>query len=91
MRDAARALKPSLVRWYVDEGFPFEDILASELGKLTKPKSEIVRVPDACRALAGGAYVASSDPELLDGAACWVNLVSRALAELPVQLVRLED
>lgn len=87
---ALRGLRPSLVRWYVDETAPFCERLAARLQQTKKPKTEIVRVADAGAALSAAAYVASSDPAVLDTAACWVNVVARALSDVPARIVRLE-
>ena len=90
--DALASLKPSLVRWYVDAAAPFASVLAERVARANgkKRKVELQLVPDAAAALADAAYVASSDPSVLDGAACWANLVARALSGVQAPRVRLE-
>jgi hypothetical protein len=88
---ALRTLRPSLVRWTIDKRAPFAELLATRVGKSAKPKSEIALVDDAKRALAGAAFVASTDPGVLDHAASWVNLVARAISGTEAKIVRLES
>ena len=90
VESAVRALRPSLVKWTIDKRAPFAEVLAARLGKSAKPKSEVALVDDAQRALAGAAFVASTDPRVLDNAASWVNLVARAISGTEARIVRLE-
>jgi hypothetical protein len=91
VESAAAALRPSLVRWYVDASAPWASRLAEQMSaKKGKRKVEVELVPDAGAALDQAAYVASSDPGVLDGAACWANLVARALDGVQAPRVRLE-
>jgi hypothetical protein len=88
---AVASLRPSLVRWYVDESAPWASQVAERVAARTgKRKVEVQLVPNAAAALGEAAYVASSDPSVLDGAACWANLVARALAGVQAPRVRLE-
>jgi hypothetical protein len=87
---ALRALRPSVVRWYVDESAPWADAVVKALGKTPKPNTEVSRVRDAAAALYRSAFVASSDAEILDHAAGWLNLVARAVSEPGARVFRLD-
>lgn len=87
---ALRRARPKAVRWLVDEAgpdlTPWTDAL---LGAAGKKKGELVRVDDVVASLDGHPFVASSDPEVLDRAATWCNLVALALEGRDVERVRL--
>jgi hypothetical protein len=87
---ALKALRPSLVRWYVDESASWSDAVAAALQKIKRPKTELLRVENAAHALSASAYVASSDPEILDSAACWLNLVARGVSRSEATILLLE-
>lgn len=91
VESAVASLRPSVVRWYVDASAPWASRLAEQVSaKKGKRKVEVELVPDAGAALNQAAYVASSDPGVLDAAACWANLVARALDGVQAPRVRLE-
>jgi hypothetical protein len=85
-----RTLRPSVVRWTIDKRTAFADRLAERVRKAAKPKSEVALVDDVTRALDGAAFVASTDPSVLDHAASWVNLVAQAISGTEAKIVRLE-
>jgi hypothetical protein len=75
-------LRPAKVRFVVDPAHAaaVEDA-ARSLGK-RKWKHEVASSDDVPKALAGNAFVVSSDPEVLDACATWVNAVSLAIEGL---------
>ena len=85
-------LRPSVVRWYVDESAPWASRLEELVSKKKKSRAkiELARVEDAGAALRESAYVASADPDVLDDCACWLNLVGRAIGDLSPPRIRLE-
>lgn len=93
VQGALARLRPASVRWYVEESAswtqPLEELIRS--CELRRARVELLRVPDVAVVLREAAYVASSDPEILDQCACWSNIVLLALGELEPELIRLDD
>ena len=82
-------LRPAQVRWLTtpDTAASIEQA-AAKLGK-RKWKGDVVVAPDVPGALAGGAFVVSCDPVVLDACATWVNVVGLAIAGLDGPRLRL--
>jgi len=91
---AARELRPSLVKVYLDEGSTGAQDLAarfSDRAKLQKAKVEVALVPDAAKALRKERQVVTGDAETLDACAGWLNLVGRIAEAVPgAKIVRLQ-
>jgi hypothetical protein len=82
--DALASLRPKAVRWLVDEGSTapaVSEALAAHQ-KIGRAKSEVAVVADAPGELSGAAFVASSDPIVLDTVGTWVNVTALALASV---------
>lgn len=77
---AVGSVRPSLVRWVIDDAASWADALVASLERRKgKSKMELERVPNAVDVLSRTSYVASSDPVILDGCASWFNLPALAL------------
>ena len=91
---AAKELRPSLLKLYVDEGSTGAQDLAARLGdraKAAKAKAEVVLVPSATKALRKERQIVTGDAEALDACAGWLNLVGRAALAVPgAKIVRLQ-
>lgn len=90
---AAKELRPSVVKWIVDDGAGGKD-LASRVearAKAQKVKTEIALVPDAPRALRKEKQIVSGDAAILDACAGWTNLVGRVVEAIGgAKIVRLQ-
>ncbi|MBX3191248.1 MAG: DUF434 domain-containing protein [Labilithrix sp.] len=91
---AARELRPSLIKVYVDEGAAGAKDLEARFvarGKASKAKLEIALVPSAPKALRKERQVVTADAETLDACAGWFNLVGRVVEALSgAKIVRLQ-
>lgn len=91
---AAKELRPSLVKLYVDEASAGAKELATLLGdraKAQKTKYEIALVPNAPEALRKERQVVTGDADTLDACAGWLNLVGRVVEAVPgAKIVRLQ-
>jgi hypothetical protein len=91
---AARELRPSLVKVYVDEGAAGAKDLATRLAdraRAQKAKIEVALVPDAPKALRKERQVVTGDADTLDACAGWLNLVGRVAEAVPgAKIVRLQ-
>jgi hypothetical protein len=91
---AAKELRPSLVRWVIDEGAAGAKELAERIearAKAAKAKIEIVMAASAQQALRKERQVVTGDAATLDACAGWFNLVGRvALTVSQARIVRLQ-
>lgn len=91
---AAKELRPSLVKLYVDEGCPGAQDLATRIGervKAAKSKAEVALVPSTAKALRKERQIVTGDAETLDACAGWLNLVGRLVERLPgAKIVKLQ-
>jgi len=91
---AAKELRPSLVKWVVDEPAPGAKELASKLeqrAKALKAKTEIAIVPSAPAVLRKERQIATGDAATLDACAGWLNLVGRVVEGVGgAKIVRLQ-
>lgn len=91
---AVKELRPSVVKWVVDEGAPGGKELAARVearAKAQKVKTEIALVPDAPKALRKERQIVSGDAATLDACAGWYNLVGRVVESIPsAKIVRLQ-
>jgi hypothetical protein len=91
---AAKELRPSLVKVYVDEASAGAKDLSTRFAdraKSQKAKLEVALVPDVPKALRKERQVVTGDAETLDACAGWLNLVGRVVEEVPgAKIVRLQ-
>ncbi len=91
---AVKELRPSVVRFILDERAPGARELEAKLGaraKAQKVKAEVVLVADPVKALVREKQIATGDAEALDACASWFNLVGRVVASIPgAKIVRLQ-
>jgi hypothetical protein len=91
---SAKELRPSVMRFYVDEGAPgaadLRDRVAAR-GKAQKAKVEASLVPSAAKALRKEPQVVTGDAATLDACAAWFNLVGRVASTIAsAKIVRLQ-
>jgi hypothetical protein len=86
---AVASLRPKAVHWVVDERA--EQLLAALAShkKVGRAKAEVVQVADVVTSLRGAAFVASSDPAVLDEVGTWVNGAALALSNVDGPRLRL--
>jgi hypothetical protein len=91
---AVKELRPSQLRFFVDERAPGAQDLAQRIGvRMTahKAKGEAVRVPDALKALRKEKQIVTGDAETLDACAAWFNLVGRVVESVSTaKIIRLQ-
>jgi hypothetical protein len=91
---AAKELRPSLVKLYVDESCAGAQDLAARLGeraKVAKAKAEVALVPSTTKALRKERQIVTGDAESLDACAGWLNLVGRVAVAVPgAKIVKLQ-
>ena len=91
---AAKELRPSLLKVYVDESSAGAKELStrfSERAKSQKTKIEVALVPDTPKALRKERQVVTGDADTLDACAGWLNLVGRVVEAVPgAKIVRLQ-
>ena len=91
---AAKELRPSLVKLYVDEGAAGAKALAALLearAKDAKLKAEVALVASATKALRRERQIVTGDADTLDACAGWLNLVGRLVEGIPsAKVVRLQ-
>jgi hypothetical protein len=91
---AAKELRPSVVRIYVDETAAGAKDLATRFtdrAKAQKAKVEVTLVPDAPKALRKERQIVTGDADTLDACAGWLNLVGRVVESVPgAKIVRLQ-
>ena len=91
---AAKELRPSLMKIYVDEtAAGAKDLQArfTERAKSQKTKIEIALVPDTPKALRKERQIVTGDADTLDACAGWLNLVGRVVEAVPgAKIVRLQ-
>ena len=94
MLAAAKELRPSLVKIYIDEGSAGATALSSLFtagAKAHKAKIELALVPDVPKALRKERQIVTGDAETLDACAGWLNLVGRIVEAVPgAKIVRLQ-
>lgn len=91
---AAKELRPSLLKLYVDASCAGAGDLATRLGEraeAAKVKAEIVLVPSTPKALRKERHIVTGDAGTLDACAGWLNLVGRAALAVPgAKIVKLQ-
>lgn len=91
---SAKELRPSALRFFVDEGAPGAAALAERItarAKASKAKAEAVVVPSALAALRKERQIVTGDADTLDACAAWFNLVGRLVEAIPgAKIVRLQ-
>jgi hypothetical protein len=91
---AAKELRPSLLKIYVDEASAGAADLSTRFtdrAKSQKAKIEIVLVPNAPKALRKERQIVTGDADTLDACAGWLNLVGRVVeAVVGAKIVRLQ-
>lgn len=90
----AKDLRPSLVKWVIDEAAPGAGDLATRIdarAKAAKAKSEASLVPSAPAALKKERQIVTGDAATLDACAGWFNLVGRVVEAVSgAKIVRLQ-
>ena len=91
---AAKELRPSLLKFIVDERAPGAPSLAARIearAKALKAKVEVASVPDARQALRKERQIVTGDADALDACAAWFNLVGRVVEVIPhAKIIRLQ-
>jgi hypothetical protein len=90
---AAKELRPSIIRFYVDEVSGAKDLAdrITARAKNVKAKAEASLVASARTALAKEPQIVTGDAATLDACASWLNLVGRLVESLPnAKIVRLQ-
>jgi hypothetical protein len=91
---AAKELRPSAVKFYVDESSAGGQDLAARLGeriRVAKAKAEVALVASATKALLKERQIVTGDAETLDACAGWFNLVGRLAIAIPgAKIVKLQ-
>jgi hypothetical protein len=91
---AAKELRPSLIKVYIDEGAAGASELSAKLtavAKAQKAKVEIALVPDVPKALRKERQIVTGDADTLDACAGWLNLVGHVVeAVAGAKIVRLQ-
>lgn len=90
----AKELKPSLLRFLIDDRAPGAADLDARIQariKATKTKGETVRVPDALKALRKEKQIVTGDADTLDACGAWFNLVGQIVQRVPdAKIIRLQ-
>ena len=91
---ASKELRPSLLKFIVDERAPGAEDLKAKLDARTraqKAKVEIATAPDASKALRKEKQIVTGDADTLDACAAWFNLVGRVVEAIPTaKIIRLQ-
>lgn len=91
---AAKELRPSLVKLYVDESSAGAKELAARIAdraKAAKAKAEVLLVPSATTSLRKERQIVTGDADTLDACAGWLNLVGRIAEAIPgAKIVKLQ-
>lgn len=91
---AVKELRPSMLRFLVDEGAAGAGELAALVegrAKALKAKAEVVRVPDTLKALRKERQIVTGDADTLDACAAWFNLVGRVVEAIGnAKIIRLQ-
>jgi hypothetical protein len=91
---AAKELRPSVLRFILDERAPGAQDLEAKIGaraKAHKVKAEVVVAADAGKALLREKQIVTGDADALDACASWFNLVGRVVASIAgAKVVRLQ-
>jgi hypothetical protein len=91
---AAKELRPSQIRFIIDERAPGAGALEERITvrvKAQKSKAEALRVPDALKALRKEKQIVTGDADTLDACAAWFNLVGRVVeAVTGAKVIRLQ-
>jgi hypothetical protein len=91
---AAKELRPSLLKIYVDEASAGAGALATlftDRAKSQKAKFEIALVPDVAKALRKERQIVTGDAGTLDECAGWLNLVGKVIESVAgAKIVRLQ-
>jgi len=89
-----KELRPSGLRFLVDEGAAGAAELGAKIearAKAAKAKAEVVKVPNAPKALREEKHIVTGDADTLDACAAWFNLVGRIVVSIPnAKIVRLQ-
>ncbi len=91
---ASKELRPSLLKFIVDERAPGAEELKGKLdarARAQKAKAEIATAPDASKALRKEKQIVTGDADTLDACAAWFNLVGRVVEAIPsAKIIRLQ-
>jgi hypothetical protein len=91
---AAKELRPSVVKLYIDEGAAGAKDLESRIvarGKALKAKVETALVPSTTKALRAERQIVTGDADTLDACAGWLNLVGPVVEVIAgAKIVRLQ-
>jgi hypothetical protein len=91
---AARELKPSLLKFIVDERAPGASDLKTHIEarvKAQKAKAEVLLAPDALKMIRKEKQIVTGDADTLDACAAWFNLVGRVVEAVPgAKVIRLQ-
>lgn len=88
---AAKELRPSALRFVVDEAAASLRERIEAVSKTLKMKAEVVVVADATAALRKERQIVTGDADTLDACAAWFNLVAGIVASIPsAQTIRLQ-
>jgi hypothetical protein len=89
-----KELRPSQMRFVLDEGASAAADLEARINaraKAHKAKAEVVRVPNALKALRKEKQIVTGDAETLDACAAWFNLIGRIVeAVAGAKVIRLQ-
>jgi len=86
---AAKELRPSMLRFYVDE--PAKELAERIASRAKGPKIETKVVPSAPAALRKEPQIVTAEAASLDACAAWCNLVGRIVETIPnAKIVRLQ-
>ena len=92
--DAAKPLRPQVLRFFVDEGGAHATDLKERIAvraKAAKSKAEVVLVSDVRAAMKKERQIVTADAETLDACGAWFNLAGRIASAIPTaRLVRLQ-
>jgi hypothetical protein len=91
---AGKELRPSVLRFIVDERAPGAEDLAARIearAKAMKAKVDVVRAPNALSALKKEKQIVTGDADTLDGCASWFNLVGLVVLSVAgAKIIRLQ-
>jgi len=90
----AKEHRPSLLKFIVDERAPGAADLAVKIearAKAAKAKAEVVKAPDALKALRKEKQIVTGDADTLDACGAWFNLVGGVVASITnAKVIRLQ-
>lgn len=88
---AAKELRPSMLRFLVDEKHAALEPRIIEAAKKAKAKAEVVKVSELAKALRKEKQIVTGDADTLDACAAWFNLIGRIVETIPnAKIIRLQ-